>query len=171
MYKIGEFIIYGNCGLCEVEDIGPINISGINDKKDYYTLKPVYEDGKIFTPIDTDVFMRAISTYEEAQQLIERIPYMEEMDCSEKSINILQSKYKSFIKTYDCEDLLSVILGIYKKEYNAINKGKKLGQIDEKFMKLAQGLINDEFSIALGISREEVEKYIKEKVRDRQYNN
>ena len=43
--------------------------------------------------------MRAISTYEEAQQLIERIPSMEEMDCSEKSINILQSKYKSFIKT------------------------------------------------------------------------
>ena len=171
MYKIGEFIIYGNCGLCKVEDIGPIDISGINNEKDYYTLKPVYEDGKIFTPIDTDVFMRAISTYEEAQQLIERIPYMEEMDCSEKSINILQSKYKSFIKTHDCEDLLAVILGIYKKEYNAINKGKKLGQIDEKFMKLAQGLINDEFSIVLGISREEVEKYIKEKVRDRQYNN
>ena len=38
-------------------------------------------------------------------------------------------------------------------------------------MKLAQGLINDEFSIVLGVSREEVEKYIKEKVRDRQYNN
>jgi CarD family transcriptional regulator len=171
MYKIGEFIMYGNCGLCEVEAIGPLNISGINDKKDYYTLKQIYENGKIFTPIDTDVFMRAISTYEEVQQLIERIPSMEEMDCNEKNINLLQSKYKRFIKTYECEDLLAVILGIYSKEYNGTNKGKKLGQVDEKYMKLAQGLINDEFSIALGISREEVEKYIKEKARDRQYNN
>lgn len=167
MYKIGEFIIYGNCGLCEVENIGPLNISGINNKKDYYTLKPIYENGKIFTPIDTGVFMRSISTYEEVQQLIEGIPYMEEMDCNEKNANLLQSKYKRFIKTYECADLLAVILGVYKKKYN----GKKLGQVDEKFMKLAQGLINDEFSIALGISREEVEKYIKEKVRDRQYNN
>ncbi|MDB8801070.1 CarD family transcriptional regulator [Romboutsia sp. 1001216sp1] len=167
MYKIGEFIIYSNCGLCEVEDIGPLNISGINNKKDYYTLKPIYENGKIFTPIDTDIFMRAISTYEEVQQLIEGISSMEEMDCNEKNVNLLQSKYKCFIKNYECVDLLAVILGVYKKKYN----GKKLGQVDEKFMKLAQGLINDEFSIALGISREEVEKYIKEKVRDRQYNN
>ncbi|MDB8791858.1 hypothetical protein PN398_14125, partial [Romboutsia sp. 1001216sp1] len=105
--------------------------------------------------------------YEEVQQLIEGISSMEEMDCNEKNVNLLQSKYKCFIKNYECVDLLAVILGVYKKKYN----GKKLGQVDEKFMKLAQGLINDEFSIALGISREEVEKYIKEKVRDRQYNN
>ena len=167
MYKIGEFIIYANCGLCEVEDIGPLNISGSNNKQNYYTLKLVYQNGKIFTPIDTDIFMRAISTCEEVQQLIKDIPSMEEMDCNDKNINLLQSKYKSFIGTYECVDLLAVMLGIQNKEYNGISKGKKLGQIDKRFMKLAEGLIYDEFSIALGISREEVEKHIKEKIRDR----
>ncbi|MGX4601238.1 CarD family transcriptional regulator [Faecalimicrobium sp. JNUCC 81] len=164
MYKIGEFIIYGNDGVCEVEDIGTLNISGISKKRDYYTLKPVYENGKIYTPTDTSVFMRAIITYEEVQQLIELIPSMKEMECNEKNSRLLQSHYKKFMETHECVDLLAVISGIYTKKANATTKGKKLGQIDEKFMKIAQGLINDEFSVVLGIPREEVETYIKEKI-------
>ena len=33
MYKIGEYIIYGNDGVCKVEDVGVLNISGINKKE------------------------------------------------------------------------------------------------------------------------------------------
>ena len=164
MYKIGEFIIYGNDGVCEVEDIGMLNISGISKKKEYYTLRPVYENGRIYTPIDTNVFMRPIITYEEVQQLMEFLPSMKEMECNEKNSRLLESYYKKFMETHECVDLLAVISGIYKKKANATNKGKKLGQIDEKFMRVAQGLINDEFSVVLGIPREEVEAYIKEKI-------
>lgn len=164
MYKIGEFIIYGDNGVCEIEDIGVLNFSGISKKKDYYTLKPVYENGKIYTPIDTNVFMRPIVTYEEVQQLMELLPSMKEMECNEKNSRLLQSHYKKFMETHECVDLLAVVSCIYKKKANATNKGKKLGQIDEKFMRVAQGLINDEFSVVLGIPREEVEAYIKEKI-------
>lgn len=164
MYKIGEFIIYGNNGVCEVMDIGPLNISGINKDKIYYTLKPVYENGNIFAPIDTSMFTRYIITYEEVQQIIERIPSIKEIECSEKNGKLLENYYKQFLQTHDCIDLLSIISSIYDKKDNAMNSGKKLGQIDEKFMKIATGLINDEFSIVLGIPREEVQTYINEKI-------
>ena len=166
MYKIGEYIIYGNDGVCKVEDVGVLNISGINKKRVYYTLKPLYENGKIFTPIDTSVFMRSLITYEEVQQLIESIPYIKEKKCNEKNSRLLQIYYKNLLQTHECSDLLTLIEGVYEKKDNAIKKGKKLGQIDNRFMKLAEGLIKDEFSVVLGIPREEVKNYIKEKIKE-----
>ncbi|MEG0856364.1 MAG: CarD family transcriptional regulator [Terrisporobacter sp.] len=164
MYKIGDFIIYGNNGVCEVEGIGAINISGVNKTKSYYTLKPVSENGKIFVPVDTSVFMRGIITYEEVQQLIKRIPSIKEIECKEKNARLLQVYYTKFLETHKCIDLLSIISSIYDKKANGIINGKKLCQTDEKFMKIATGLINDEFSIVLGIPKNDVQTYIKEKI-------
>ena len=166
MYKIGEYIIYGNDGVCKVEDVGVLNISGINKKRIYYTLKPVYENGKIFTPIDTSVFMRSLINYEEVQQLIESIPYIKDKKCNEKNSRLLQIYYKNLLQTHECSDLLTLIEGVYEKKDNVTKKGKKLGQIDIRFMKLAEGLIEDEFSVVLGIHREEVKNYIKEKIKE-----
>ena len=166
MYKIGEYIIYGNDGVCKVEDVGVLNISGINKKRIYYTLKPVYENGKIFTPIDTSVFMRSLINYEEVQQLIESIPYIKDKKCNEKNSRLLQIYYKNLLQTHECSDLLTLIAGIYEKKDKAMKNGKKLGQIDNRFMKVAEGLINDEFSVVLGIPREEVADYIKEKIKE-----
>ena len=166
MYKIGEYIIYGNDGVCQVEDVGVLNISGISKKRIYYTLKPAYENGKIFTPIDTNIFMRSLITYEEVQQLIESIPSMKEKKCNEKNSRLLQIYYKNLLKTHECADLLTLIESIYEKKVKAMKSGKKLGQIDSKFMKAAEGLINDEFSVVLGIPREEVEGYIREKIQE-----
>ncbi|MBC8630866.1 CarD family transcriptional regulator [[Eubacterium] tenue] len=166
MYKIGEYIIYGNDGVCKVEDVGVLNISGINKKRIYYTLKPLYENGKIFTPIDTSVFMRSLINYEEVQQLIESIPYIKDKKCNEKNSRLLQIYYKNLLQTHECSDLLTLIAGIYEKKDKAMKNGKKLGQIDNRFMKVAEGLINDEFSVVLGIPREEVADYIKEKIQE-----
>ena len=166
MYKIGEYIIYGNDGVCKVEDVGVLNISGINKKRIYYTLKPLYENGKIFTPIDTSVFMRSLINYEEVQQLIESIPYIKDKKCNEKNSRLLQIYYKNLLQTHECSDLLTLIAGIYEKKDTAMKNGKKLGQIDNRFMKVAEGLINDEFSVVLGIPREEVADYIKEKIQE-----
>ena len=166
MYKIGEYVIYGNDGVCKVENVGILNISGINKKRIYYTLKPAYENGKIFTPIDTSVFMRSLVTYEEVQELIESIPSMKYKKCNEKNSRLLQVYYKNLLKTHECSDLLTLIEGIYEKKDKAMKIGKKLGQIDNKFMKLAEDLIKDEFSIVLGIPREEVGNYIKEKIQE-----
>ena len=63
MYKKGEYVIYGNNGICRIENIGipkgtPMAASG----KDYYTLSPVFGSGNIYAPVDTKVFMRPILT-------------------------------------------------------------------------------------------------------------
>ncbi|MGL6107006.1 CarD family transcriptional regulator [Romboutsia sp.] len=164
MYKIGEFIVYGNDGVCEIEDISELDIPGINKKKKYYILKPMHDNGKVFAPIDTTVFMRSVMTYEEIQKIIEQIPLITETEFDGKNVRLLQDYYKNLLKTHECIDLLTVIASINDKKANSLKNGKKLGQIDEKFMKMARNLLQDEFSIVLGIPKEEVEAYIEDRI-------
>ena len=51
---------------------------------------------------------------------------------------------------------MQLIVSIYKKRKTMKEKGLKLGQLDEKTFKHAESLLESEFSIALGISKEKV---------------
>ncbi|EPZ54561.1 carD-like/TRCF domain protein [[Clostridium] sordellii ATCC 9714] len=46
MYKIGDYIIYANDGVCEVEDIGVLNIPGIDKQKFIIHLSQYMKMGK-----------------------------------------------------------------------------------------------------------------------------
>ena len=45
MFEIGEYIVYGVKGVCRIEDITHIDISGADKDRLYYVLAPV-GDGK-----------------------------------------------------------------------------------------------------------------------------
>ena len=48
MFQEGDMIIYGNTGVCRVEQVGhPDHIKGADDSRLYYTLAPVYQAGVI----------------------------------------------------------------------------------------------------------------------------
>ena len=167
MYKIGEFIVYGNEGVCRVDDISELSIGGSSEGKTYYTLKPMHDNGTVFTPIDTNVFMRPIISYEEVHKLIEQIPSIKEIDHDKMSVRELQEYYKKLLKNHDCMDLLTVMITLREKKNAAIDNGKKLNQMDDKFMRTAKSLIENEFSIVLGIGKEDVESYIDDKLKNR----
>lgn len=38
MYELGDYIIYGNHGVCKVEDIGSLDIAGIDKSVESRTL-------------------------------------------------------------------------------------------------------------------------------------
>ena len=74
MYQIGELIVYGGTGVCRVEGIETQKQKGTAETRDYYLLKPLYQDGTIRIPVDTKVFMRPVISRGEAEGLIDAIP-------------------------------------------------------------------------------------------------
>ena len=68
MFKVNDYIIYGNFGVCQVTDIG---VREEEDNKLFYTLVPCNMAGStILTPVDNEhVVMRAIMTKEEALEI------------------------------------------------------------------------------------------------------
>lgn len=56
MFKVGDYVSYGNSGVCQVVDMIWMNSGASSDtEKQYYVLQPVYNtSGKIYTHIDND---------------------------------------------------------------------------------------------------------------------
>ncbi|WP_312353116.1 CarD family transcriptional regulator [Aminipila sp.] len=160
MFKIGDIIIYGSQGACRVEDIGVPDISGIIQGKLYYTLSPIFVDGKIFIPVDTTIYMRPIITKEEAENIITQIPNIDTGIVENQNYKIMEDHYKKLLATHDCMDLILLIKSIYNKQQNVKMQGKNIGQTDEKFRKIAEDLLHSEFSIALEIPKSMVSQYI-----------
>ena len=69
MFKIGDYVAHYKEGVCEVVNIGKIDM-GSSDKE-YYTLKPVYDaGGTVYTPVDNKRDqIRKLITKEEAENL------------------------------------------------------------------------------------------------------
>ncbi len=163
MYKAGDRVIYGSTGVCEVKEITTPDFE--KDKsRQYYALEPVYQDGVIYTPVDTKVFMRPIITREEAHTLIDRIPAMqtEVYHCS--APRELEEHYNTYLKSHDCGDLLALGRSIYMKKQELIKQHRKFGAVDERFLKRAEDLLYGELAVALNIGKDEVEAYIAQRV-------
>lgn len=164
LYETGDFIIYGNEGVCKVEAVGIPDIPIMGKKRLYYTLLPQYQDGKIFAPVDTKTFMRHVITKEKAEELIEEIPTVKAEIYENTNMRFLSEHYQSFFESHKCRDLLKLVRDVYLKESDARERGKKLGQVDEKYMRRAEELLHGELSVALGIPKEEVKDYITKSV-------
>lgn len=165
MYQKGEYVIYGNNGICRIAEIGvPVGTPLGRSGKEYYTLVPVFGSGSIYAPLDTKVFMRPILTKEQAEELIVRIPQIQGEDTEGKDVRALSESYKDCLDTHQCEDLIRLIKTVYLKEKTMVENGKKLAKTEQEFGKLARELLHREFSMALEIPYEEVSDYIAKKV-------
>ena len=70
-FSIGDLIVYGETGVCRVDDIVEKEFMG--EIRPCYKLQPLYQSCMIFTPADNEaVFMRPIISAEEAKSLIGR---------------------------------------------------------------------------------------------------
>lgn len=55
MFEVGEYIVYGNTGVCKVEEVKEMKVPGTKNDRLYYTLEPVYDKGcRLFTPVDNE---------------------------------------------------------------------------------------------------------------------
>lgn len=157
MYSINDMIIYGNSGVCKVMDICTPEIPGAVPGRLYYILQPVYHNEKIYTPVDTDVFMRSIITAEEAQKLIDHISTLnDDILLNEDNQEIFEEHYKALWQTHDCTNLIKLIKALYFKKKSTVSLGKKFCEADERNLDRAEDALYSEFSTALNMSKEQM---------------
>lgn len=160
MYQIGDKIIYGSNGVCEIEEIKMIEVPHTDEEKAYYIIKPVFQECRISVPMDTKMFMRPIISDGEANALIDGIPAMEAKPYYNTALRQLQEYYEKKMSTHSCADLVELTLSLYKKREEVLSQKRKFGAIDERYMKRAEDLLFGELSVALGIPKNEVRSYI-----------
>lgn len=165
MYQVGDWIFYGNIGACQVKEISRRAIPGMDQEHMYYTLQPVNDSCSISTPADSGkIFMRPLITKEEADALIDAIPGIHAEAYHNNVLRQLSEHYEKVLNTHDCLEMIQMTMSIYMKREEALQQKKKLGAVDEKFMKKAEDLLFGELAVALGIERHQVTDYITQRI-------
>ena len=68
--------------------------------------------------------------------------------------------------SHDCHRLVRLTMSIHQRERQALASKRKVGAMDEKYMKRAESLLFGELAVALGIERDAVPSYIASRVPD-----
>ncbi len=160
MFEKGEYVVCGNKGVCLVENITTLNISGVDKEREYYILKPVYMTGStVYVPVDaTKESIRKILNREEAKELIQLIPEIPLITIANDKL--LEQEYRGCIQSNSCREWVRIIKTIYLRKKQRIEAGRKVTAVDAKYSRLAEDNLYGELAVALDIPREEVEGYI-----------
>ena len=116
--------------------------------------------GKVYAPVDGQVFSRPILSRDEAEALVRAIPGMKPDVCREKNLRLLTAHYQNLLSSHQCEDLVQIIKAAHVRRQERRSSGAKPGQVDERFMKRAEDLLYGELAVALGMERDQVSDYI-----------
>lgn len=125
MFSAGEYIVYGTTGVCKVEEIGTLQMSGVSKDKLYYTMTPIGSQGsRVYVPVESDkAVIRPVLSKSEAVALVEEIPSIELLwvDDEKKREEI----YKTTFRTCDCREWIKIIKTLYLRKMSRIAEGKK----------------------------------------------
>ena len=131
VFQQGERVVCGSKGVCVVEEITTLDIAGVDTKREYYILKPLYlSSSTVYIPVDTaEGSMRKVLAHEEAENLIHRIPEIP-------------------------------LITIYLRKRAREEAGRKETAVDARYFRIAEDHLYGELAVALDMSRENVESYI-----------
>ncbi len=164
MFGKGEYIVYGTTGVCLVKDITTMSMDEQRKERLYYVLEPMGVSGsRIMTPVENNKsVMRPVLSREEAYRLIDRIQEVDELGISDDKQR--EARYKEALGTCDCRQWIGIIKTLYFRKKDRMSRGKRLTEVDERYLKKAKENLYRELSIPLEIPAEEVERFITERM-------
>ena len=159
MYAVGEKIIYGEQGACEVSEVGHVAMQGIAKDRLFYTLRPVSGGGTIYAPVDSPVYMSPVMPPEEAKAFLDAIPTIDATYCTETKVTRADAYYKSIFSSHSREALVGMLKGL---KGCSTDRRHTLNLRLERISKRARELLESELSAALGISAAEAQQKLSE---------
>lgn len=164
MVKVGDLVSYGTQGVCRVKEFTEKLFYG--DVMEYVVLAPLYdESATIFIPVKNQKLMDGIHhllSVEEVDSIVEAVSKEEELWIADD--NLRKAKYREILAANDHREILKMMRLVHEKKISRQEKGKKLHVCDERFLKEAEKLILDEFSLVLHMRRDRILPYIFEGV-------
>ncbi|MCD7831304.1 MAG: CarD family transcriptional regulator [Firmicutes bacterium] len=146
MFSIGDTVMYGADGVCRIVDITTLDLTGSDES--YYVLTPESENGsKIFVPTENSALTERIQPLLSKDEIMELVANVKPCEpfWSENSGEHRQ-RYSEAVKGGDRGVLIAMIRELYAKRSGLSGKRKRFSVTDEKYYKLAQKILYDEFS-------------------------
>ena len=155
MFCVGQTVLYGSNGVCMVDDVTEKRIG--KTKIQYYVLKPLCNNtSTLFVPTANQQLvskMRRILTEDEAEAILRDLPPCDDWNDNKQERS---EQFRAIITEGSCVELIRLIRLVRTHGQEQLAGGKRLHITDERFLKEAEKMICEEFSLVLHISRDEV---------------
>lgn len=165
VFGIGEYVVCGSKGVCVVENITKLDISGADREREYYILKPKYSSGStVYVPVDsTKESMRPVIKREEAEALLQSIPEIPLLTIGNEKF--VEQTYRECLKTGRCDEFARLLKTIRLRKEKRLQAGRKVTAVDEKYFHIVEDGLCGELAVALGVDRDEVCGYVERGMR------
>lgn len=162
MFQIGDKVVYGVHGVCNVVD----QEERIIDRKKvtYLALEPVGQGGsRYLVPTHNAAAMSKLKHMLSRQE-------MDALVCSEEvradswipDENLRKQTYRELISGGDRAKLMRMVRTLYRHKAAQAAAGKKCHLCDENFLRDAEKLLVGEVSIVMDMTSEQAKSYLKE---------
>lgn len=149
-YKVGEYVLYGFSGACQIVDLGPLSFGGPD--KIYYSLKPVYDSrSTVYVPVSKEEeIKRKVISKKEAEEILD---CKDRLDDSE--ISLEKELCEEILKSGNNIEVLKVIrqLRNLRKENRKNHKGLNISE--ERILRDAERIFFSEIATAFDLSMED----------------
>lgn len=161
MHKKGDAVCYGSKGVCKIQEIQMLDITG--QAQEYYVLIPVYDPrSRVYVPKENNLLtsrMRPALSAKEAKEFVGEFESAEPLWQSEETKR--KQYFSELLANGERREILGMIKGIYRHKVELLELGKKLHISDERFIKEGERLIHGELAYAVGIPIADAHEYIK----------
>lgn len=162
----GSFVSYGVSGVCRVGAMRRMRLSEALPEKLYYELHPARDGGQaVFVPADSEKLcakMRRVMTKEEVDALLDSVAARRPEWEEDKRVR--EEKFRQVLANGVSGELVLAVCALYLKKQELAAKRRHLSSNDDRVLKTAECLIEDEIAFAVGIETSEVPAYIRARI-------
>lgn len=163
--KIGTYVLYGKTGVCLVKEQTKV-ACGVKNGGAYYVLSPISDSrSSVYVPCDNpDLLarMRPLLSREEIDLLLSGADDVKMAWVDDR--NERATLYRTITASGDRRELIRLISCLMRRKQERLATGKRLSTMDEDVLQDCVRLVEEEFSMVLGIRPHEVGLYIEERL-------
>ena len=164
MFAKEEYVFHESGGICQISDIQVAPLDNMPADRQYYVMKPLYDPNSvIYMPVDSDcIFLRRLISRNEAEELLERIPYVRTIE--ESNAKLLRAKYIEAMHTHDPVEWVRVIKTVYLRSTMQTARSQRISETERSFAENAKRNLHTELALALDLPVQKMEDYITERI-------
>lgn len=165
MYTIGDRVVYGIHGICDV--VAVENRTVDRKQVEYFALEPLDQPGaRFYVPTGNQAALaklRPLLTKQEMEALLASPDARR--DCWIADEGQRKLRYRELINGGDRAALLSMVGCLYRHKEEQAALGRKFHLCDENFLRDARKLLDSEIALVLGLEQGEVGEYLRRTLR------
>lgn len=166
-YQAGTHVRYGGTGICLVDRIEEVPYPGPQPTRMCYVLKPIRNRGmEVSVPLDNESLcakMQPLRTKAEIDDMLDTA-LKDDVPLWIDDRKQRGAEYRRILAGGDAHTLLQMIHCILRQRRILEADGKRLSAMDDNARRDASRMIDEEFGFSLGMTPEEANLYICEKL-------